>query len=336
MSDLSRLERELTKEELSDMWKEAIETSLQEVGELRERLHPVLFSSPLWEEYRGAYGNVREDVAFLFCPKELVPEMNKIIRLDFEEKEDDRINFDNLCENLSHQLSFYDATYLALPYLVLLLEKKRLARDFHWQMLILLQAGIILSTELPCYTSLGPRSELAENMEGSDYGEEETWGLPEEVMKSYQLSKEILRERAEDFLKQHLEEIKEEDEEDRKYFATGLLAILGDPGAANQLLLGGWEQVVAECPECGYYDDEMEMDGFEDQEIVEERIQPAPLAIGKWDGKSFEDTYVWFSNLVHELGIEDEWKLPYYYGTYTCPECGNQGVLMEWMKACED
>lgn len=75
--------------------------------------------------------------------------MSKIIRLDFSEKDSYRINFDNLCENLSHQLSFYKATYLAMPYLVLLLEKKRRAQDFDWQLLIIREAGMILSTDLP-------------------------------------------------------------------------------------------------------------------------------------------------------------------------------------------
>ena len=42
----------------------------------------------------------------------------KLRRLDPEEKDDFRIAFDNLFENLCHQMSFYYATYLVLPYLV--------------------------------------------------------------------------------------------------------------------------------------------------------------------------------------------------------------------------
>ncbi|NBH32448.1 hypothetical protein D3Z58_02465 [Clostridiaceae bacterium] len=323
MPDINELEREMTEKELSDMWKEAIEKSLQEVGELRKQLNPVPFSSPLWEKYHGAYGDVREDVAFLFCPKELVPKMDKIMRLDFEEKEDDRINFDNLCENLSHQLSFYDATYLVLPYFVLFLEKKRLEEDFRWQMRILLHAGVILSTELPGEAPLVRTFGVSEEK------------VSEEIQESYQLSKEILREKAKEFITQYIEEIKEEEEEDLNYFATGLLAILGDSEAANRLMIGGWEQVIVQCPECDYYDEDMEINGFGDIKGIEAKIKPASSVIGKWDGKNFDDTYVWFSNLVHDLGIEDEWKLPYYYGTYTCPECGSKGVLMDWMKASE-
>lgn len=33
--------------------------------------------------------------------------------------------------------------------------------------------------------------------------------------------------------------------------------------------------------------------------------------------------------------MEEEWKVPYYYGTYTCPECGSRGILIEWMKETE-
>lgn len=304
-------------ESMAVKWKEEIEKSLAEMSELRERLHPVDFSSKLWETYRGAYGDVREDVAFLFCPKELMPEMEKIRRLDFEEKGDDQIDFDNLCENLSHQLSFYDATYLAMPYFVLLLEKKRREQDFDWQFQIILQAGIILSTDVP--------------YEGA---EEDKKKVAPEVMESYLLSIDILREMTKEFLKQNMDKIKNMDPMDVQYFCTANLAIFSDPQAAFQLLIGSWEQCPVCCPECEYFDEEMEGDGFYDEELVKEKVEPAPSVLGDWDGESFEgtDTYVWFSNLAHMLGAKDEWKIPYYYGTYTCPECGSKGVLIEWMK----
>ena len=54
-----------------------------------------------------------EDVAFLFCREDLIPETTKIRRLDFEEKGYYEIIFDNLWENLTHQLSLYPAIYLA-------------------------------------------------------------------------------------------------------------------------------------------------------------------------------------------------------------------------------
>lgn len=305
-------------ESMSTMWKEEIEKSLAEIGELREELHPVDFSSNLWEQYRGAYGNVREDVAFLFCPKELLPEMEKIRRLDFEEKDNEQIVFDNLSENLSHQLSFYNATYLAMPYLVLLLEKKRRKKDFDWQMKIITDSGIILSTDMPC-----------ESSEGS---EEEKESIPKEIMESYRLSVKHLKEMTKEFLKENMEQLKEKSPLDLQYFCTAVLAILGDSQAAFQMLIGSWEQCAVCCPECDYFDEDMEADGFYDEEQMKEKVEPAESVLGKWDGKSFGDTYLWFSNLAHMLGVEDEWKIAYYYGTYTCPECGSKGTLIEWMK----
>ncbi len=307
----------MTEGQWATMWKEAIEKSLAEENELRERLRPVEFSSDLWNVFRGAYGDVREDVAFLFCPKELMPEMEKVIRLDFEEKECDQINFDNLCENLSHQLSFYNATYLAMPYLLLFLEKKRKEKDVSWQMQIILQAGIILSTDF-------------------HLGKEGRQGVSEDILESYQLSVGLLREMAKEFLQANMQALKHKDPTDLKYFCTGLLAIFGDPGAAYQLVAGGWEQAPVACVNCGYFDEDMEADGLYDEELVKGRIDPAEPVCGKWDGKDFSDSYLWLSNLAHILGIEDAWKIPYYYGTYTCPECGSKGILMDWMKKYEE
>ena len=300
----------------SDMWKAEIEKGLQEVQELRERLKPVEFSSGLWEQYGGAYGDIREDVAFLFCPEELIPETMKLRRLDPEEKSDYEIIFDNLCENLTHQLSLYDGTYLAMPYLVLLLERRRRKQDYEWEKKIIQAAGDVLSTDIP-YCGGGDETQM-----------------PEEIMESYQLSVELLQEMTKEFLEQNIERLKEEDPGWLQYFCTDLLAILGDREAAFQMLIGQWEQCPVTCPECDYYDEDMEADGFYDQEQLK-KIEPAKSVIGKWDGKSYEDTYLWFSNLVHELGVEDEWKVSYYYGTYTCPECGSKGILIDWMKETE-
>ncbi len=300
------------------MWKAKIEEGLQEVQELRERLKPVEFASKKWEQYQGAYGDVREDVAFLFCPEELIPETDKLRRLDREEKSDYEIIFDNLCENLTHQLSRYDALYLAMPYLVLLLERRRRRQDYEWEKKIITETGAMLSTDSSCCY-------------GSDVR------LPDEIRKSYDLSVELFREMTRDFLARNMERLKEEDPGWLQYFCTSLMAILGDREAAYMLFLGAWEQFPVGCPDCGAYD-EMEIDGPEDGEQLRElnRIEPAESVIGKWDGKSYEDTYVWFSNLAHELGAEDAWKIAYYYGTYTCPECGSRGILVEWMKESEE
>lgn len=314
----SRLEKQQEEAaEQSAMWKAEIEKGLQEVQELRDRLKPVEFASALWEKYHGAYGDIREDVAFLFCPDNLVPEMGKFRRLDMEEKSDYEINFDNLCENLTHQLSLYDGTYLAMPYLVLLLEQKRRKPDYEWEKKIIQAAGDILSTDIPyCGGGSGVQ-------------------MPEEIMNSYRLSVELLQEMTRNFLERNMERLKAEDPGWLQYFCTDLMAILGDREAAFHMLIGQWEQCPVSCPECGYYDEDMEADGFYDKEQLK-KIEPAASVIGKWDHKSYEDTYLWFSNLAHELGVEDAWKISYYYGTYTCPECKSRGILIEWMKETDE
>ncbi|MCI8881633.1 MAG: hypothetical protein HFH43_01050 [Lachnospiraceae bacterium] len=320
----------MSEEQLAAMWKAEIEKSLAEEQGLRERLRPVEFPSDLWQVFRGAYGDVREDVAFLFCPKDLLPEMQKLRRLDFEDKDAEQINFDNLCENLSHQLSFYSATYLVMPYFLLFYEKKRKEQDFQWQMKVLENAGSILSTDFP------------ENTGGTD-------GISADILESYQLSIELFRERAKEFLRENMETLKQQDPIELLYFCTGLLALFGNAEDAFQMLVGSWEQAPVACLNCGYFDEEMEADGFyEEMEdggeepegsccgpVVKERVTPAASVLGQWDGEDFENTYLWFSNLAHELGMEGAWKIPYYYGTYTCPECGSKGPLMDLVKKCQ-
>ena len=56
---------------------------------------------------------------------------------------------------------------------------------------------------------------------------------------------------------------------------------------------------------------------------------------GNWDWQDFSDTYVWFSHLAQIVDEKEAWKVKYYYGTYTCPECGSKGVLIEWMKEAD-
>ena len=317
-ADLQKVKdgQELQEKRQAELWKAEIEKGLQEVQNLREKLKPVEFPSWLWEQYTGAYGDVREDVAFLFCPEELIPKTMKLRRLDTEEKSDYEIIFDNLCENLMHQMSWYPGSYLAMPYLVLLLEKRRQKQDYRWEKKIIQAAGDVLSTDIPCCG-------------GGDQAQ-----MPEDIVESYQLSVELLQEMTKDFLDRNMERLKEENPGWLQYFCTDLMAILGDREAAFQMFNGQWEQCPVTCPECGYFDEDMEADGFYDREQLE-KIEPAASVLGKWDGKSYEDTYLWFSNLAHELGVEDEWKIPYYYGTYTCPECGSRGILMDWMKDTE-
>ena len=87
------------------------------------------YDSKLWDTYRGAYGNVCEIVQIIMGDLAPSPNPLKLRRLDPEDKDNYRIVCDNLFENLTHQLSFYQATYLVMPYMVKLLEQKNAEND---------------------------------------------------------------------------------------------------------------------------------------------------------------------------------------------------------------
>lgn len=107
----------------------------------------VPFDSPLWNRYTGAYGNVCMEVRILLGDVADIPPQGKLNRFDTADKDDYRIAFDNLCENLWHQMGFYDGLYLVLPYMVTLLERKKADNDFAWQLAIISSMGICLATD---------------------------------------------------------------------------------------------------------------------------------------------------------------------------------------------
>ena len=104
--------------------------------------------SCLWEEYRGAYGNVAEEVAVLMGGREEAPDTHKLRRLETVPKTNYEITFDNLFENLYHQMSFYRATWLVLPYLAGLMEKWEKENDLEWEFRGIMAAGSVLATDV--------------------------------------------------------------------------------------------------------------------------------------------------------------------------------------------
>ena len=104
--------------------------------------------SCLWEEYRGAYGNVAEEVAVLMGGREEAPDTHKLRRLETVPKTNYEITFDNLFENLYHQMSFYRATWLVLPYLAGLMEKWEKENDLEWVFRGIMAAGSVLATDV--------------------------------------------------------------------------------------------------------------------------------------------------------------------------------------------
>ena len=195
--------------------------------------------SPLWEVYRGAYGNVREEVAILAGPEKDAPEVGRLRRLDTAEKSDFQVAFDNLCENLSHQMTFYEALYLALPYMVKLLSRKIAENDFTWQVNIFSEIGCCLATDIP-----NQRSQEFET------------AMPPEILESYQAAILRLQEYAKKFVLNNADKIGALPEWDREFLLVGLLGVFGNHALASILILSDDNNCGLACPNCDFYDEE--------------------------------------------------------------------------------
>lgn len=114
---------------------------------------------------------------------------------------------------------------------------------------------------------------------------------------------------------------------EKSEFCTSILAILGDKYFAYILILSAWDIFYILCDNCEYCDEELSFSFSNKQELSQ--ITPATYQLNEWDNISFNDTFVWLSNVLSILGEEHLIKiLSYYCGTYTCPRCGNQKRLL--------
>lgn len=261
----------------------------------------------LWEEYRGAYGNVAKEVAVLMGEREEAPETGRLRRLETVSKTNYEITFDNLFENLYHQMSFYRAAWLVLPYLARLMEKWAEEGDLEWVFRGIMAAGSVLATDV--------------------YGDE-----PAEpaLYESYQNAIRQIQAAAVNFLAKHLEYILEKKDHWRSEFAVAVTAVLGERKLAYLLYLSGMESCYVVCPACENCDEEMEIGYFD----LAERIKAARVPAGKWDGESLEDAKLWLFNLFALLEDQRGFEyLCYLFGTYTCPECGEKSPVSAGMEA---
>lgn len=252
------------------------------------------FESDFWERYRGAYGNIKEWVQILVQDTQ-------------RQQESYQEAFDNLSQSITHQMSFYPATYLVVPYLLELLNRMQQQHDFDWQCKIIEVVGTCLATQ------------------SQEYPVE----VEKELIENYQRCVNIFKEKTKQLIACYQAQLKQLDWNTKNYFETAVLSILGDSQAAFAIILSGWTDCNIACEQCDFYDENLDL------EIEEQRqkIIPADTLMDKWDNQSLQNTYLWFCNLLHLLGDEkSQEKLRYYYGTYTCPECGKQGLVIEMMK----
>lgn len=261
--------------------------------------------SSLWETYWGAYGDVREYLVILTGKWEDAPETFKLRRLENVPKTNAELAFDNLCENLWHQMSFYPATWLVLPYLAKLMEGWEKEKDVKWMFQGILAAGICLATDI----------------EGNQPGEED-------VQKSYENAVRQIRDMTIDFLAGYLEEVREKPTSWKREFAFAVTAILGEKKLAFMLMMSELESCYLACPACENDDEEMEFGYFD----LSKRIEKAEVPAENWDGECLADVRLWLFNLFALLedteGVE---RLRYYFGTYICPECGERTAVLTGM-----
>lgn len=219
-------------------------------------------------------------------------------------------------------MSFYNATYLAIPYLAKYLDSEKVQGNIEMQIKLYELIGIILATD---GSSNGGKESVEETMQRY----EESIESITEVIESYEESIELVKEKAKTFLRSNMEELSAKEFGTFSKFSIAILAILGDRELAWILILSACNDCYVLCPKCEYCDEDLAIDN----KAIDEKIVAAKSVIGKWDGKSYEDTYLWFTNVLHNLGDEETIKaLSYYYGTFTCPECGHKGIVIDLEK----
>lgn len=247
------------------------------------------WDSPLWDEYESAYGDVKEVLQVLMGEDEMEYELA----------------FEEVCENIHHQLTFYPAMYLVIPYFLKRLDE---TQDIGYQVDIIIEVGLVMTLE--------------------NRWEHEP--VDAEVMESYLESIERIKEITKKLVKNNLEVIKGRGKYVAKALCAAMLALFGDLNDAYLLFKFSWNNSPILCECCGFYKHESILS----EEETRAKITPADSVLGQWDGESYDKLYVWFSNLVDQLELEEEKEiLSYCYGTFTCPQCGNTRHLMHFIKS---
>lgn len=253
--------------------------------------------SKLWDEYEGAFGSVINEIMVL----------NKVINGEEVYEEDYYDALDSLIQGVSVPGISYDAKYISLPYLVKLFELESQTGSPEEQFQLILNLGPVIAC---------------------DYKEPDA-GIKEDIFNNYLSAKEAFAEMVKIFLMEYVDSLVEFGEEEKTWFMACVLAILDDPGAANAMMSLVFEEMYVICDGCG--DCNEDIDSLLGEEC--EYIKVAKDVTGQWDGNDLSDTYLWISNFAQILGCNDVINaLRHYYGTYTCPKCGQKMLVMDGVK----
>lgn len=283
----------------------------------------VSLDSDLWETFRGAYGNVVNDVKLITGEEKELDE-HDIALLNRRqsrqgEKENasdvEKIALDNLFESIAHQMTFYPAIYIVMPYLVKLLEKRRADNDFDGQLSLISDMGLLVAID--------------------NFDDDDGDGIDRDILESFNISILKLQEITKRFLEQNIDKIRQlkTDSYYKIPFLTSVLGILGnDRKASAVMFMSMWESCFMVCPECEDCNEDIEFYSMDELKEAE-GIIPADSVIGQWDGTSLDNTYVWFTNLLLIAGEDMHAEyMSYFYGTYECRECGKKNQVIELMK----
>ena len=221
---------------------------------------------------------------------------------------------DIIFQNITHQMTFYSATYVVLPHMVRLLEQVLEEKDVEHAHLLIFNLGICLATDI----------------EGNHFEQTDS-----PLLEDYNAAAQKLAGLTKQYLNTYIDEIREMDEEQRSMLFVAVLAILGEREAVyvalEQVASGALEEINMVCGgDCEYYEECYEP--YEQQENG--IVLSAEYESGKWDGKSYHDAFLWTSAVADMLGLENQLEvLRYLYGTFTCPECGKTKRVIDFMVA---
>ncbi len=254
-----------------------------------------------------------------------VPDCEKVLTLHHTPTSSYREAYEYIHDEFISMGEFTYELYLAMPYFVEIYQTWKQKQDFQWQLLFLSLIGDCLATDFP-------RNHFSKRLNET---------LPKEIIETHLRSIEIIREEAKEFVTTHLEKLKQLSLDDVEYFCQCLFGIFGDREAAYVLFMGGFNRCYIACPYCSDPDKDSDVEYNFDWYLGEnpvcalgEEIVPAPSVIGQWDQKSYDNDYLWMSNLLYLLGSQDgATKMSLYYGTLICPNCGkNAGIVMDLAK----
>ena len=134
-------------------------------------------NSDQWEKHLGAYGNMSN------------------LMSDFMKDPDDKELQESVYQGINHQMTFYSAVYLVMPYLVKLLEQKILSGDIEWVEYCLFNSGMTLASD----NILARRGSRKVN-------------VTKEITRNYRLCVKKLKKLASRFYKENKDKLKHKEE----------------------------------------------------------------------------------------------------------------------------